>query len=372
MKRLAVLCLVALGWSCTGQPAARNVTDLHLAELVRSRGVVAPAIVVPYRLSGEMRRWAHERVPSVLGSDQERLLYLTQALFDPKDFGLIYDNRHTGTAIEVFDTRRANCLAFTHLFVGMAREVSADVFFLEVRDVETYSRQGDLIVVSDHVAVGYGPDHAIKVIDFGVSPGEQQYRRVSRISDYRAIAMYYSNRGAEFLREGDAATAQGWLRTAVAIDPGYAASWVNLGVSFRRTGNLDAAEAAYHRALEVDLRSGSALQNLAALMNFRGEAEEALDLLALSDTSENRNPFTYLSLGDLSMHHGRTEAAGRYYRKALRRRDENAEPLAAMGLWALSQGDHRKAQRLLRKAEEIDASSKRVSLLRFRLTGAQT
>lgn len=372
MKRLAVLCLAALGWSCSGQPAARNISDVHLEDLVRSRGVVAPSIVVPYRLSPEMKQWAHEHVPRSAGSDDERLRYLTQALFDPKHFGLVYDRNHTGTAIEVFDSRRANCLAFTHLFVGMAREVSAPVYFLEVRDVETYSKQGDLIVVSDHVAVGYGPEHDVKVIDFGADPGEQQYRRVSRISDYRAIAMYYSNRGAEYLRKGDGETARDWLRAAVAIDPNYAASWTNLGVSLRRTGDLDAAEESYRRALEVDLRSGSALQNLAALLHSRGEVEEAFDLLALSDNSDNRNPFTYLTLGDLSMRHGRTEEAGRYYRKALRRREENAEPLAAMGLWQLSQGDHRKAQRLLRKAEEIDPSSSRVSLLRFRLAAAQT
>ena len=372
MKKLAVLCVVALCWSCTAQHAAQNISRLQLENLVRSRGVAAPSIVVPYHLSGEMKQWAHDHVPRTLSSDEEKLLHLTQALFDPKNFGLVYDNAHTGTAIEVFETRRANCLAFTHLFVGMAREVSAPVFFLEVRDVETYSKEGDLIVVSDHVAVGYGPEHDVKVIDFGEGRGDQQYRKVSKISDYRAVAMYYSNRGAEYIRKGQGEAALEWLRAAVAIDPNYAASWVNLGVSLRRTGNLDAAEQSYRRALEVDLGSSSAMQNLAAILNSRGEVEEAIDLLSLSDNSSNRNPYTYLTLGDLSLKHGRTEAAGRYYRKALRRREENAEPLAAMGLWELSQGGHRKARRLLKKAENIDPSSGRVALLRLRLAADQT
>jgi Flp pilus assembly protein TadD len=214
--------------------------------------------------------------------------------------------------------------------------------------------------------VGYGPTHDLRIIDFGARE-DAPYRRITLIDDYRAIAMFYSNRGAEELRSGRYDEAVDWLRSAVAIDPDYAGSWVNLGVALRRGGDLESAERAYRTALEVDLHSTSALQNLAALLHFQGHEDEALDLLAFADRSSNRNPFTYITLGDLSMRHGRLEEAGRFYRKALRRQGENAESLAAMGLWTLERGDKKGARSWLRRAEGLDPESGRVALLRRRL-----
>ena len=371
MKRLLLVGLLVFA-GCSGNADIPSISRYELRTLVESRGVKAPAIIVPYRLTPEMRKWTHSVVPKHLDADG-RLLHLTRILLDPSKFGLSYEKQHTATAEEVFESRRANCLAFTNLFVGMARELGVPVYFLEVRDVVTYEKHGDLVVVSDHVAVGNGPNHAVQIIDFaGNIDDDNRYHRVHRITDLRAISMYYSNRGAEYLRQGDAVLARGWLRTAVAVDPEYPASWVNYGVSLRRSGDSDGAERAYRKALELDLHSGSALQNLAALLQARGEHSEAFDLLALSDRDANRNPYTYLTLGDLSMRHGKMDEAGRFYRKALRRGVDQAEPLAAMGLWELHQGAPAKARRLLAKAQEIDPSSNRVVLLRTRLMADET
>ena len=60
------------------------------------------------------------------------------------------------------------------------------------------------------------------------------------------------------------------------------------------------------------------------------------------------------------------EEAGRFYCKVLRRQGENAESLAAMGLWALEQGDKKRAPNWLR-AEDLDKDAARVALLRRRL-----
>ena len=356
--------------SCTGNSQLRTVGRIEIESLLRSRGLEPTHVVVPYRLSAEMKRWLGERVPKALPGHEDRVLYLSRSLFQSDDFKIEYVRGYTGTAMEVFETQQANCLAFTFLFIGMARELGVPAYFLEVRDSENYRKEGDLIVVSDHVAVGYGPTHDLRIIDFGAREGAP-YRRITLIDDYRAIAMFYSNRGAEELRSGRFDQALDWLRSAVAIDPGYAGSWVNLGVARRRSGDIDGAEAAYRAALELDLNSTSALQNLAALLHFRGSEEEALDLLALADRASNRNPYTYLTLGDLNMRHGRMDEAGRFYRKALRRQGENAESLAAMGLWMLERGDEKGARNWLRRAESLDPEGDRVLVLRRRL-GAET
>ena len=101
--------------------------------------------------------------------------------------------------------------------------------------------------------MGYGPTHDLRIIDFGARE-DAPYRRITLIDDYRAIAMFYSNRGAEELRSGRYTEALDWLRSAVAIDPEYAGSWVNLGVAWRRSGNIENAEIAYRTALELESR----------------------------------------------------------------------------------------------------------------------
>lgn len=365
------LLVILLSFGCSGRRHVHAVGRLELESVIRSHGLEPTQVVVPYRLTSEMRHWAEQAVPPSANEPEEKLLYLSRGLFDEHGLNVRYVRGYTGTAREVFASGEANCLAFTHLFVGMARELGVPVYFVDVRDIETYRREGDFIVVSDHVAVGFGPTSQMRIIDFAENEGTE-YHRIRVIDDYRAIAMFYSNRGAEQLRAGRYEEALSWLRSAVAIDPEYASSWVNLGVALRRSGDLDNAETAYRTALEMDLDSSSAIQNLAALLAHRGEDDEAIELLELVDRASNRNPFTYLTLGDLSMKHGKLDAAGRFYRKALRRQGEDAESYAAMGLWHLRLGETKKAYDWLHRAESLNTDSDRVVLLKQRLAASRS
>ncbi|MBZ0088867.1 MAG: tetratricopeptide repeat protein, partial [Thermoanaerobaculia bacterium] len=137
--------------------------------------------------------------------------------------------------------------------------------------------------------------------------------------------------------------------------------------ALRRSSRMSEAEAAYRRALELDAGQISAYQNLAALLEMQGRAAEARDLLAVTDRGANRNPFSYLALGDLSMRQGRFEEAERFYRRALRLDPAQAEAPAALGICALSTGKTREARGWLKKAEKLDPANARVSDLAQRL-----
>ena len=347
--------------------------DAHRRPQSRSRACCAAAglepthVVVPYRLSAEMKKWLNEHVPKALPNHEDRILYLSRSLFRSDEFKIEYVRGYTGTAMEVFETQQANCLAFTLLFIGMARELGVPAYFLEVRDSENYRKEGDLIVVSDHVAVGYGPSYDLRIIDFGARE-DAAYRRITLIDDYRAIAMFYSNRGAEELRSGRYDEALDWLRSAVAIDPEYAGSWVNLGVALRRSGDVENAELSYRTALELDLHSTSALQNLAALLHFKGHEEEALDLLAAGRSRLEPQPL-HLPHAGRPQHaprpHGRgrallpqgAQAPGRERRVA--RRDGPVDARAGRPEGGARPG--------CKRAEELDKDAARVALLRRRL-----
>jgi len=358
---LALAALAALAVGCA-TVADGPIDRGSLSRLLRERGIRDAQVVIPYEPTDEMRAWLRRAIPNAQVPTEKRLQLLLGALLDPKGLGITYEAHFTGTAAEVFAHRRANCLAFTNIFVGLARELGVEAFYLDVDDIQRFEKEGDLVVVSGHVSVGFAVDRAIQVLDFTMAPAAH-YREIKRISDRTAVALYYSNRGGELLRAGEYRTALPWLRSSVVLDPDLARGWVNLGVALRRTGDPAGAEVAYRKALEVDPDSSSAYQNLSSLLHLRGQEREAEELLALAARVGVRNPFSYLNLGDVSLAHGRLDEARRFYKKALRLYREHSEPYAAMGQWAVAAGDLKEARRWLDKAVSIDRANDRVQQL---------
>lgn len=348
----AILALAVLFCAAAADARSRKLSaEERLTRDLRSRGFDPAAVVLPFGLSDEMRRWARETAPPRLPAEL-KLDRLVSGLLESDELALEYSWGYTGTAREVFENHRANCLAFTNLFLAMAREVGVAVYFLGVA-TETYRKQEDFVVVSDHIAVGYGAGSEILMFDFGENPG-QDYPDVRRISDLTAVAMFHSNRGTELLQQGQISEALRWLRAAAALDPELATAWVNLGVALRRSGDLAAAEEAYRTALELDPRTYSAYQNLASVLRLGGRVAEAREFELALTKSPNKNPFTYLSLGDISFRSGRLEEARKLYRRAVSLDRRHAESYAALGQLAVVQGDLNTARRMLKKARRLD------------------
>ncbi len=353
---LAALGLLAA--ACASAPAERSV-EAAVAESLRQRQIDPQDILLPNRLSDDMRAWARQQVRETDPSTT-RLAQLLRALQDPSRLGLQYEGGFTGTAEDVFRNRRYNCLSFTHLFVAMAREIGVRAYYLRVDQIRRFDKEGDLVVVSGHITAGFGEGAHREVLEFNVGPAAN-YRSARPIPDLLAVAMFYSNRGAELMRRGDVAAAAEWLRTAVALDPEYADAWVNFGVARRRTGDLEGAERAYRRAVELEPQSFPAYHNLATLFRLRGDRNAARELLRLLDRRSNRDPYIYLTLGDDSLELGNLDEAERFYRRALRLSTEaRPEARAAMGQWALASGAIEEARLWLRKAEDLDATNNRV------------
>lgn len=322
-------------------------------------------LIWPWELGPNLREWLSRQ--AVGRRPAERLQVAFHQLLAEGGQGLEYDAATTGTADEVFASGHANCLGFTLLFVGMARELDVEAGFFRIDDVESYRREGDLIYVSEHITAGYEADDGARLVEFTLAP-EVDYQRAIEIPDLTAMSLFYSNRGAEALRDGDPSEAVRWLEVAVRLDEREASAWTNLGVARRRLGELDAAEAVYRRAIELDPAHLAAYMNLSGVLRLRGESEAAREIVRLLDRGDNRNPYAYLVLGDASLEEGRLDDARRYYRRAVRLGRHEAEPRAAMGLWALTSGDPHAARRWLRRARRIDELEERTVKLEQRLT----
>ncbi len=361
MRRLllpAACALVLAGCSALGE-GARDSGSVE--RNLRAQGFDPAGVIVPYEVTPEMKAWVRHEVKG--GLPEARLDRLLAAILDPGGLALKYEPGMTRTASEAFAAKRANCLAFTSLFVGLARELGIDAFYLGVDDVERFEREGDLLVISGHVSAGFDVGGGkVKILEFTSAP-KAEYRRTRRLRDATAVALFHSNRGAEALRAGQTEPALPWLRKAVILDPELGDAWVNLGVGLRRSGDAEGAERAYRQALEAAPTTVSAYYNLASLLRARGRGEEADELLGLASRIRDQDPFSYLALGDVAFAHGRLEEARRYYRKAHSLYRDDAEPYAALGQVAFKSGRFGEARDWWRKAAAKDPSAERVRQL---------
>ncbi len=363
---VAALAILGMAVSATAKTKTKTKIQLNAEEIttvLRQRGLDPHDVTYPHGLTEEMRTWARRAIKRAY-TDEERLNRLQENLLNPEQMSVEYQWGYTGTAREVFELRKANCLAFTNLFVGMARYLGLDVYYLGVDDIESYRKEGDLVVVSDHIAVGYGTMARRKIFDFSENPPDN-YHMFRPLSDLTAIAMFHSNRGAEALQVGLVDVSIKWLEVAVRIDPELTNAWVNLGVARRRYGDLDGAEEAYRKALDIDPRTFSAYQNLASLLRLERRHHEALALEKLLATSPSRNPYTYLTLGDISLMGGRLDEAEKLYRRAIRLNRRDTEAYAALGHLAASTGDLRTARKMMKKAQKHEDTAEYPRLRRL-------
>ena len=205
------------------------------------------------------------------------------------------------------------------------------------------------MVVWEHVTAGYGPPGRRLALEFDIGPPIASVD--SRVlPDLSALAMFYSNRGAERLLAGAPSQGLPLLETAVRLDPGWSQAWLNLGVARRRTGDLSGAEAAYRAAIEADPSNYQAYHNLAGLLRLAGEGGAAREILRLLDRRDNRDPFIYLSLGDVSLDGGRLREADRFYSRAHRLAPDEGETRAARGLLAVARQRDKRARAWLDRA----------------------
>jgi Flp pilus assembly protein TadD len=355
----AFLVFVLLGTaSPAGAGSRADAARDELRKTIRERGLDPDELVYPDELTDEMRAWVRKVVPSA-APETLQVQRLLAALENPNQLGLAYEVGYTGTAAEVFETRKFNCLSFTHTFVALAREVGARVYYLQVPNIERYSKEGDLIFVNRHMTAGFDLGAERMILEFNTGP-QTNYRAAFPVSDLQALAMFYSNRGAEYLSTGRGEEAVEWIELAISMDPQMTDAWVNLGVARRRTGDMSGAEAAYKQAVSLDPKALPAYHNLATLMRVRGDQAAAKKMIQMLDRPGNRDPFMFLALGDMSLREGRFEDAKRYFRRAYRLQRKHPETRAGMGLLAFQTGDLEAANEWLDKARKVEPQNPRV------------
>lgn len=290
------------------------------------------------------------------------------------EFSLIYEDT-TGTAAETFATRRGNCMAFTNMFVAMARYLGIDARYQEVDVPPTWSMNGDSFLYSQHINVHIDlKSGRYREVDFNIYDFDHELE--SRIiSDERARAHYFNNIGAEKMLAGETGSSFAYFRQSIREDGSYAPAWINMGILHRREQLPVHAEAAFLRALEIkppEQKAMSsmtldvgwmpsrtadtefiAMSNLANLYVEQGQAELAETYFDKVHAHRMKNPYYRYQMASLAFEEGDYGAAIEDLKYAVRRHKNEDEFYYLLSLSYLMEGDRKAAREWMKKAETV-------------------
>jgi Flp pilus assembly protein TadD len=362
---LGFVVLVATGATAaaaTRQPAfdeSELVSGAALTLVLPDAAIVVPTAEEAFSLDAEMETFVAPL--KQVRDPQQRMRALITALEARGMFSLEYAEV-TRTARDTFHDRQGNCLSFTMLFVSLARAIGLQASYQSVAVPPTWSNDGQVVVASHvNTAVRTGRGEQTTV-DFNVRPYRSD-ERSRRVSDSYALALFYTNLGAEAMLRDDHAAALLYLREAAALRPDIAGIWVNLGVLYARHGRYEHAEAAYLRALEVDEDEPSALTNLALVYDAVGETAVAEEYRRRVRGYRERNPYYHFAVATKAYEEGQFDAALTSLRKALRLKSDDHEFYELRGQVEAALGKSRDATqsfqraRLHAEAEDLRARS---------------
>ena len=248
---------------------------------------------------------------------KQRVQRIVEFMLGPQGLALKYDLQTTRTVAETLDGRRGNCLSFTLTFVTLAREAGLDAYVQETDQVLVGLRPGNMVFHSGHVNAGLRIRGQRFVIDFDrtVVPTS---RPPHAITDQRALAHYYNNRGAEQLTAGDVAVARAYFEAAIGQAPNFVSAWNNLGVLHLRNGDPRAAERAYLAALEQSPKYVPTLSNLTGLYYQLGEEKKLVAFQRRLEEVKRRDPYHNFTLGLQYESRGDHAQALDHYLRAIR------------------------------------------------------
>ncbi len=319
-------------------------------------------IIVPFEIDDEIREIAHE-ITEYMTSDRQKVRAIVAKIISLTGLSISYDWLSNKTAREVFREGRGNCLAYTNLFVGMAREVGLRAVYVDVITVERITREAEVIVNNGHVTAGvyYGPE--VVVIDFTRTP-ERKYLGYKVIDDLEAIANYYNNQGFlyGYFTETEG-TELGFdpqekelelYQISLEILPTFHRARNNLGVALKRRGRIDEAIEHYKMAIEVDPDFAEAHSNLGSAYYTLGRTEDAIREFRIATKSSGSNAYFHHHLGVIQYQLKQYDEAIKQFKKALSKESEIADARFYLGECYLKLGDKKKAIKEYQTTLELD------------------
>lgn len=287
-------------------------------------------------LEPELRRYLAQIAPDE--SPQQRLVALVRA-FENRDFAVQYRADRTLTASETYAQQQGNCMAFTVMMIAMARELGADAYFNQVEVPPVWGHEeSQTFVVYRHINMVSETSRGRRVVDFNLAAYDPVYDQ-RKISDTEAFGQYYSNRGLEWMQQGDMRQAFLYLRKALELRPESADLWANLGALYSRNLQPLAAEQSYLQALRLQEDHNIAISNLERLYRKQQRIALADQYADKARFHRQRNPYYLYYQARNAYEHGDYRSAKRQLKRALWKHENDHRFHFLLGLTSFKLGE---------------------------------
>lgn len=325
-------------------------------------------ISVPYEIDDEIRAWGQAVVAGISNSD-EQAEAIARAIIAEEKLRTRYDAAVTLTAKEVFRTGRANCISLTNLYIGIARSVGLQAYYVDVHQAATVRHVGDVMLANGHICAGVRLPNGFRLYDFAQEP-EKPYRRYSILDDREALATFllarHINGVLDTSARKDVATALERSRhdadLALRVKPDFAKAWINLGSAYLRAGRRDAAIEMYQKALEMDGKLVAASLAMGYVYAGNGEWLAARDAFEHARSLLPGDARVRFHVGLAAYHQGDFAAARRSFEAALDLDPELREAWSGLGVTYRALGLEKQArQAFLTAGTPADALGSAVS-----------
>ena len=284
---------------------------------------------------------------------------LLKHFFNSEQVSLAYNAGANVIASQAYQNKEANCLSLTIMAYAIAKAADLDVVFQSVKVPEYWVRNGKMNMLTGHVNLRVmerrSPnkvvffDRGIAEIDFDPYVVKKLFPK-KVISKNTIIAMFYNNKGANAMVEGDYITAYAYLRAATEIDPEFSSAWGNLGILYRFNGYEQQAIDTYQYAININRDNLTAMANLSMLLHVNGEYEQAKSLDNFIMRQRANNPYYYALLADEKFYLGAYNEAIHHYRKAIKLNKNIHEFYFGLAKVYYMLDDMEKAQSYMKKA----------------------
>jgi len=296
-------------------------------------------------------------------SARDKVHTLVSSIFDHSDLHLLYENSANTIAVDTFQNKAANCLSLSILTYAMAEYAGLDVTFQEVFIPEFWTMRNGFSLRNGHInlviypqekvhrEVVYGPKKGVEV-DFDRTIRKKKLPK-KQIGKKRVVAMFYNNKGADALVNGDMVRAYAYFRQAVLLEPNFGAAWVNLGIIYRRGGYLPLAEQSYQQALVINDDDTTAMENLAYVYELSERGVKAQQIRNILKRKRLSNPNYHFILGEQAYFRDDWHQAIGHYRAAIRLDKRKHEFYFAVSKAYYQLGDINRSQDYLKRAKKI-------------------
>ncbi|NMM40779.1 tetratricopeptide repeat protein [Pseudoalteromonas arctica] len=228
------------------------------------------------------------------------------------DASLSYQAGATLTANQAYSDLNANCLSLSILAYSMAEYLGLYGQFQTVHIPEYWAISNGYNLLTGHINLVvtqqrnsstsnsvtylYNTENSL-VIDFDPNSRGERFK-TTPISKQRITAMFYNNKGATAMLNGQHDLAYSYFLAATKADENYSAAWGNLAVLLRLHSQYANAELAYNYAIALNPDNNTALGNLALLYQLTERTELANEILTKLDLKRQSNPYYHVALGN--------------------------------------------------------------------------